>query len=292
MTEVLSVLLYGLVQAAILLLVALGFSVTFGLSGIPNFAHGGVYILSGFVCWYLLRQLAWPHLLAAAGGVAVAAVVGVLLYWLVIRPVRRLVLAEVIATFAAGVAMLELFRWMGLVTYDFNLPPVVAGSVTLGELTVDAHRLAVVAAAAGLGLLLWWFGRATRTGLALRAMAQEEYTALSLGVREDVVATVSVALGSALAAVAAVLVLPLGLISINLGYDAMLVALAVTVVGGTERTAGLVLAALLLGMTTVAASVVLGPHWSEVIYLAAIVAVLAVRPSGILGRLKELEERV
>jgi branched-chain amino acid transport system permease protein len=291
-SEVLSVLLYGLVQAAVLLLVALGFSVTFGLSGIPNFAHGGVYILSGFVCWYLLRKLGWPHLLAAAGGVAVAAVVGVLLYWLVIRPVRRLVLAEVIATFAAGVAMLELFRWMGLVTYEFNLPPVVAGSVTLGELAVDAHRLAVVAAAAGLGLLLWWFGCATRTGLALRAMAQEEYTALSLGIREDFMATVSVALGSALAAVAAVLVLPLGLISINLGYDAMLVALALTVVGGTERTAGLVLAALLLGVATVAASVVLGPHWSEVIYLAAIVAVLAVRPSGILGRLKELEERV
>ncbi len=285
-------LLYGLVQAAVLLLVALGFSVTFGLSGIPNFAHGGLYILSGFVCWYLLRKLAWPHLLAAAGGVAVAAVVGVLLYWLVIRPVRRMVLAEVIATFAAGVAMLELFRWMGLVTYEFNLPPVVGGSVTLGELTVDAHRLAVVAAAAGLGFLLWWFGRATRTGLALRAMAQEEYTALSLGIREDLMATVSVALGSALAAVAAVLVLPLGLISINLGYDAMLVALALTVVGGTERTAGLVLAALLLGMATVVASVVLGPHWSEVVYLAAIVAVLAVRPSGILGRLKELEERV
>jgi len=292
MLEVLSVLLYGLVQAAVLLLVALGFSVTFGLSGIPNFAHGGVYILSGFVCWYLLQKLAWPHLLAAAGSVAVAAVVGVLLYWLVIRPVRRLVLAEVIATFAAGVAMLELFRWMGLVTYEFNLPAVVAGSVTLGELAVDAHRLAVVVAAAGLGLLLWWFGRATRTGLALRAMAQEEYTALSLGIREDAMATVSVALGSALAAVAAVLVLPLGLISINLGYDAMLVALALTVVGGTEQTAGLVLAALLLGMATVAASVILGPHWSEVIYLAAIVAVLAVRPSGILGRLKELEERV
>lgn len=292
MAELLSVLVYSLVQAAVLLLVSLGFSVTFGLSGIPNFAHGATYILSGFLCWYLLRWLTWPHLLAAAGAVAGAAVVGVLLYWLVIRPVRRLVLAEVIATFAAGVALLELFRWMGLVTYEFNLPPVVGGSVSLGELSVEAHRLAVVLAAAALGLLLWWFGRATRTGLALRAMAQEEYTALSLGIREDAMATVSVALGSALAAVAAVLVLPLGLISINLGYDAMLVALAVTVVGGTERTAGLVLAALLLGTATVVASVTLGPHWSEVIYLAAIVAVLAVRPSGILGRLKELEERV
>jgi|DewCreStandDraft_5_1066085.scaffolds.fasta_scaffold01221_5 branched-chain amino acid transport system permease protein len=292
MPELLTVLVYGLVQAAVLLLVALGFSVTFGLSGIPNFSHGGVYILSGFVCWFSLRKLGWPYPLAVAASVAVAATVGLLVYAAVIRPVRRLVLAEVIATFAVGVAMLELFRWMGLVTYEFNLPAVVAGSVALGDVVVDAHRLVVVASAAGLGLALWWFGRATRTGLALRAMAQEEYTALSLGIREDRMAALSVVLGSALAAVAAVLVLPLGLISINLGYDAMLVALAVTVTGGTERTAGLVLAALLLGLATVVASVVIGPHWSEVVYLAAIVTVLAVRPSGILGRLKELEERV
>jgi branched-chain amino acid transport system permease protein len=292
MLEVLTVLTYGLVQAAVLLLVALGFSLTFGLSGIPNFAHGGTYILSGFVCWFLIRKAGWPYPLAVASSIAVAAVVGWVVYTLVIRPVRRLVLAEVIATFAVGVAMLELFRWMGLVTYEFNLPPVVPGSVALGELVVDAHRLVVVAGAAGLSLALWWFGRATRLGLALRAMAQEEFTALAVGIREDRMAALSVALGSALAAAAAVLVLPLGLISINLGYDAVLMALAVTVTGGTERTSGLVLAALLLGMATVVASVVLGPHWSEVVYLAAIVGVLAVRPSGILGRLKELEERV
>ncbi|MDR5708717.1 MAG: branched-chain amino acid ABC transporter permease [Armatimonadota bacterium] len=292
MFEALSILLYGLVQSAVLLLIALGFSVTFGISGIPNFAHGGIYILSGFACWYLLRKAHWPYPLAVAATVALAAAIGTLLYWLVIRPVRRLVLAEVLATFAVGVAFLELFRWMGLVTYEFHLPPVLSGSVTIGGVTMDRHRLVIVGAAAGLGMLLWWFGRATRTGLALRAMAQEEYTALAMGVHEDRMAAIGVALGSALAAVAAVLVLPLGIISINLGYDAILVALALTVTGGTERTAGLLLAALLLGMGTVLASMVLGPHWSEVIYLLAIVVVLAVRPSGILGRFKELEERV
>jgi len=84
----------------------------------------------------------------------------------------------------------------------------------------------------------------------------------------------------------------LGIISINLGYDAVLIALALTVTGGTERTSGLIVAALLLGMLTVLASMMVGPHWSEVIYLLAIVVILTVRPSGILGRFKELEERV
>ncbi|MDR7607332.1 MAG: branched-chain amino acid ABC transporter permease, partial [Armatimonadota bacterium] len=80
MPELLTVLVYGLVQAAVLLLVALGFSVTFGLSGIPNFSHGGVYILSGFVCWFSLRKLGWPYPLAVAASVAVAATVGLLVY--------------------------------------------------------------------------------------------------------------------------------------------------------------------------------------------------------------------
>ncbi len=285
-------LVYGLVQSAVLVLTALGFSLTFGLSGIPNFAHGALYIFSGYLAWFLIRRAGWSYPLAAALTVAGAALAAAIVYRAIVRPVRRLVLSEVIATFAMGVAILETFRWLGLVTYEFNLPVLVRGSVVLGDAAVDRHRLVLVAATATLGLALWLFGRRTRAGLALRAMAQEEYTALAVGIGPEWAATVSMALGGALAAIAALLILPLGIISINLGYDAMLVALAVTVVGGAESPTGLLLAGLLLGYATTLATRVLGPHWSEVVYLAAIVLTLALRPSGLLGRFRELEERV
>ncbi|MGZ6134885.1 MAG: ABC transporter permease subunit, partial [Myxococcaceae bacterium] len=119
-----------------------------------------------------------------------------------------------------------------------------------------------------------------------------EYTALSLGIDSDWAAMLSLALGSALAAVAGITLLPLGIISINIGYDVLLVALAVTVLGGLESTPGMMVGSFVIGYATVLTGNYLGPRWNEVVYLAAIVLVLGVKPSGLFGKSKELEDRV
>lgn len=287
-----AVVVYGLVNSAILMLTALGFSLTFGLSGVANFAQGGLYLFAGYLTWMLLRHLHLPLYAAIAVAVVITGLLGALVYRLVVMPVRGIPLSEVLATFAVGVAILEFFRWMGFVTYDFNLPPLVKGSSTIAGVSIDNQRLAIVGTALLLVLLLWLFAHRTRTGLALRGMAQDEYTALALGIESDWAATLSMGLGAALTAVAAVAILPLGIISINMGYDFMLVALAVTVLGGLESTVGLVAASLILGFAMVVTSNYLGPKWMEVIYLAAIVLGLAIKPSGLFGKFKELEERV
>lgn len=287
-----SVLVYGLVNSATLILIALGFSLTFGLSRIPNFAHGGVYLLSGLVTWMLVRQLDLPYALGIALAVLGAAALGALIYEVVLRRVRGIELSEVIATFAVGVAIIETLRSLGFVTYEFNLRPFIRGQVEIVDVFVDIQRLLIVATALVLAVLLWLFSRYTKVGLALRGIAQDEETAISLGIGSDWAGRLSVAIGSALAAIAAVVILPLGIISIGLGYDALLVAVAVAVLGGLESTTGLVLGGLLLGYSQVVAANLLGTQWQTVVYLAAIVVVLAVRPSGIFGRSHELAERV
>ncbi len=287
-----STLVYGLVGSVTLMLTALGFSLTFGLSGVANFAHGGLYLLSGFLAWALVHHLGLPFLVAAPATVVLVGALGAAIYRLVVRPVRGIVLAEVIATFALGVAIVEFFRWRGFTTYDYALPVLVRGGVDIAGVSVDAQRLLIVGAGLALTLLLWAFTHRTRIGLALRGMSQDEYTALSVGIESDWAAMLSLALGSALAAVAAVVLLPLGIISINSGYDALLVALAVTVLGGLESTPGMILGSLVVGYAVVVTGNYLSPRWREVVYLAAIVVVLGVKPSGLLGRSKELEERV
>lgn len=287
-----SVLVYGLVNSATLILIALGFSLTFGLSRIPNFAHGGVYLLSGLATWMLVRQLDLPYALGIALAVVGAAALGALIYEVVLRRVRGIELSEVIATFAVGVAIIETLRSLGFVTYEFNLRPFVRGQVEIVDVFVDIQRLLIVATALVLAVLLWLFSRYTKVGLALRGIAQDEETAISLGIGSDWAGRLSVAIGSALAAIAAVVILPLGIISIGLGYDALLVAVAVAVLGGLESTTGLVVGGLLLGYSQVVAANLLGTQWQTVVYLAAIVVVLAVRPSGIFGRSHELAERV
>lgn len=286
------VLIYGLVNSVILMLTALGFSLTFGLCGVANFAHGGFYILAGFLAWMFMNYLGLPSVVAMLLAVVVVGGLGALLYRFVLMPVRGIVLSEVISTFAVGVAILELFRWLGFTTYDFSLPVFIVGSVDIANVSIDYQRLFIIGVGLLLALLLWIFTHHTKIGLALRGMSQDEYTALSVGIESDWAAMLSLALGSGLAAVAAIMILPLGIISINMGYDALLVALAVTVLGGLESTTGLVVGSIIVGYAMVLTSIFMGPQWSEVVYLGAIVLVLAVKPSGLFGKSNELEERV
>lgn len=285
-------LVFGFVNSVVLMLTALGFSLTFGLSGVANFAHGGLYLLSGFLAWMLVHHLKLPFPAAALVTIAAMGALGALIYRVVLRPVRGIVLSEVISTFAVGVAIIELFRWRGFTTYDFSLPVFVSGGVKLFGVDLDSQRVCIVAIGLGLTVLLWAFTRFTKVGLAVRGMSQDEYTALSVGIDSDWAAMLSLALGSALAAVAAMALLPLGIISINTGYDVLLVALAVTVLGGLESTPGMMVGSFVIGYASALTGNYLGPRWNEVVYLAAIVLVLGVKPSGLLGRSKELEERV
>lgn len=287
-----TILIYGLVNSVILILTALGFSLTFGLSKVANFAHGGLYLFSGMAAWLLLHNLGLPYPVAILLSILVTGVVGALIHQFILQRVRGIELAEVIGTFAVGVAILETFRSAGFVTYEFNLAPFVTGSIAVAGVSVDYQRVFVVGAGLLLAVLLWLFTHQTKTGLALRGMAQDEHTALTFGIESDWAAMLSVALGAALTAMAALTILPLGLISINTGYEVLLIAIAVSILGGLESTVGLVLGGLVLGYSQVIAATLWGTQWITVVYLAAIVLVLAVRPSGLLGRFKELEERV
>ena len=95
-----------------------------------------------------------------------------------------------------------------------------------------------------------------------------------------------------MASVAAIVILPLGIISINTGYEVLLVAVAVGIVGGLESVPGLLVASLILGYAQIITGTYVKPEWMMVVYVAAIVLVLAIKPSGLFGKFKELEERV
>jgi len=287
-----SIIIYGLVNSVSLALIAMGFSLTFGISGVANFAYGGFYLLSGFLVWMLLNYLKFPFLLAIVATIGIVGLLGFITYWVILLRVRGIPLSEVIATFALGVGILELFRWLGFVTYEFTLPYFKKGMVMIAGVPVDYQRLFMIGIGLALILFLYFFTHHTRVGLAFRGIAQNERTAISLGIKSDWTAALSLAFGSAMASVAAIVILPLGIISINQGYEVLLVAVAVGIVGGLESVPGILVASLILGYAQVLTGIYLKPEWMMVVYLAAIVIVLAIKPSGLFGKFKELEERV
>jgi branched-chain amino acid transport system permease protein len=285
-------LIYGFVNSVILALVALGFSLTFGISGVSNFAYGAMYVMSGYAVWIFINKLHMPFVAAAALSIVMTAVLGLALYRFVLLRVRGMVISEVIATFGVGLAILELFRYLGFTGFEYTLPVFTDGSILIGETYVDHQRLWIVGVGILLALGLYFFTHHTKLGLAFRGIAQEEQTALSLGINSDWVAGISVAFGSGLAAVAAILVLPRGTISVNEGYDVLINAMAVCIVGGLGSTGGVIVASFLIGYAQMLTDTFSGPHWKMIVSLVAILVILVVKPSGLFGKQKELEERI
>jgi branched-chain amino acid transport system permease protein len=287
-----ALLIYGMINSVILALYAAGFSLCYGISGIANFAHGALYILSGFTAWNLMNAAGLPFYLAAPLSVLVTALLGFVLYWVLLLRVRGIPLAELIVTFAAGVGVLELLMWQGFYGMRYSLPIFVRGGMDIGRVGVDYQRLFVMLTGIILLILLWLFVHHTRIGLAFRAMAQNERTALSIGIESDWIGSLSLAFGSALAAVAAMVVLPLGMMESAIGLEVLIYALAVAIVGGLESTLGMIAGSFLIGFGQIAAARYIGAKWMIIVPLAAIVLVLVVKPSGLFGKYKELEERV
>jgi branched-chain amino acid transport system permease protein len=222
----------------------------------------------------------------------VTALIGSVIYrWFLIR-VRGMEISEIIASYAIGLAILEGLRWGGFKGMTYTLPPFIEGSVSIAGISVDYQRLAVIVIGAALVAVLWLFTHHTRIGLALRGMAQDERAALMLGIDSDIMAVVAMGIGSMLAACAAVLLLPLGNIVVESGYNVLILAIAVCIVGGLGSWVGAVLAAFLIGFAQILTVVYLGAHFQMVVALLAIILTLILKPSGLFGRQKELEERV
>jgi branched-chain amino acid transport system permease protein len=174
----------------------------------------------------------------------------------------------------------------------YTLPPFIEGSVSIAGIAIDYQRILVVGIGAALVAALWLFTHHTRIGLALRGMAQDERAALMLGIDSDIMAVVAMGIGSMLAAFAAILLLPLGNIVVESGYNVLILAIAVCIVGGLGSWIGAVLAAFLIGFAQILTVVYLGAHFQMVVALLAIILTLILKPSGLFGQQKELEERV
>jgi len=287
-----STIIYGTINSIILALYALGFSLTYGISGLANFAHGAFYILSGYTAWNIIHHFGLPFPISAIITVVVIALLGFIFYWLIILRVRGIALAELIVTFASGVAILELLMWRGFYGIRYSLPLFMKGGIEIFGVVLDYQRLFVLLTGILLVGGIYLFVHHTKTGLAFRAMAQDERTALCVGIEYDWIGSLSLAFGSALAAISAIVILPLGMMESSIGMEVLIYALAVAIVGGLESTTGMIAGSFIIGFGQVMAARYIGPKWMIIVPLAAIILVLVVRPSGLFGKFKEIEERV
>jgi branched-chain amino acid transport system permease protein len=286
------ILIYGTVNSVSLALMALGFTLVYGISGLPNFAHGALYVITGFIVWTLMRTLGLPYPWAIPLALIAIGLIGAAIYYFILIRVRGMATSEIIASYAIGLAILEGLRWGGFKGLTYTLPVFIEGSWEVGGVMVDYQRLLVIGIGAVVMALLWLFTHFNRIGLALRGMAQDERAAMMLGIDSDRMAVVAMSLGSMLAGLAAIALLPLGNIVVEAGYNVLIMAIAVCIVGGLGSWVGAVLAAFVIGFAQILTVVYVESHFQIVVALLAIIVTLILKPSGLFGRQKELEERV
>jgi branched-chain amino acid transport system permease protein len=278
------ILIYGIINSFSLALMAIGFTLVYGISRLPNF--------TGFLVWSLIHLLKLNYILSIILALVIMGLVGAAVYRFVLIRVRGMATSEIIATYALGLAILEFLRWAGFRGMTYTLPVFIEGSISIKGVPVDLQRIVVV----GIGIVvvsfMWLFTHFNKTGLALRGMAQDEHAAMMLGIDSDWMAVIAMGMGSILAGLAAIALLPLGNIVVEAGYNVLILSIAVCIVGGLGSWVGAIIASFMIGFLQIITVAYIQSHFHMVVALLAIIITLILRPSGLFGRQKELEERV
>ena len=286
------ILIYGIINSFSLALMAIGFTLVYGISRLPNFAHGALYVITGFGVWWFVHKLHLNYLVSILLALALMGMIGAAIYRFILIRVRGMATSEIIATYALGLAILEFLRWGGFKGMTYTLPVFIEGSVNIGGVPVDFQRIIVIGVGIVVVSFMWLFTHFNRTGLALKGMAQDEHAAMMLGIDSDWMAVIAMAMGSILAGLSAIVVLPLGNIVVEAGYNVLILSIAVCIVGGLGSWVGAILAAFMIGFLQIITVAYIESHFQMVVALLAIIITLILRPSGLFGRQKELEERV
>ena len=278
------VLVQGALTSAVIALVALGFSLVYGVGGIVNLSHGSFFMIGAYSA-YAMTETGAPLILAAVVGVLAAVLAGVLLERLVIAPIRHQEVAVLIATLAVAILVQSgvQFFYGGL---ERQLPGFVDGAMSIGGVSLQQTRvLAGVVALATIVTVLLVLTRSP-AGRMVRAVAQDEEASRLIGVRPERVTLYVLAIGAGLAGLAGVLTAPYGVLTPTMWLLPLTQAFAIVILGGLGSIPGTVLASVVVGFLDrfIAFNVKDGDIKVGLVTVAVILATLVLRPQGVLGK--------
>jgi branched-chain amino acid transport system permease protein len=279
----LQILIYGAVSSAIYAMLAVGFTLIFGVARILNLAHGSFYALGAYSAYVLTSIFNVPLLIAAPLAVLIVAGFGVLMERYLVRPLRASQLAVLMITLAVSLAVEQaLFITFG--SEYRNVPSFVADKLTIGGVDIGGQRLLALVMGVLVLLLLWLFIQRTRLGAAILAVSQDPEAAQYMGIPTNRIFSIVMAISAGTAALAGILVSPFLTVQPTMGLLPMVKAFAIVIVGGLGSIPGSIIASLILGYSETIVAYLISTSWTELVSLVAVVVTLMIRPAGILGR--------
>ena len=290
----------GLVLGSMYALVALGYTMVYGIIGLINFAHGDVLMVGALVSWTVVTLLAasgmpgWVILLVSvACAIVICASLNFTIEKVAYRPLRS---APRLAPLITAMGMSLLLQTLAMIIWKPNPKPfpllLPTDPIDLGGPVISVTQVLILATTAVVLAVLMFVVNKTKLGRAMRATAENPRVAALMGVRPDMVISATFVIGASLAAVAGVMwAANYGTVQHTMGFLPGLKAFTAAVLGGIGNLAGAVVGALLLGLVEALGAGylgaltggVLGSHYADIFAFIALVLVLTLRPQGLLG---------
>ena len=280
------VIVNGLYSGLQYALIALGLTLIFALMGVLNFAHGQMYVLGGFMTYYVYGVLGMPFFLGLLASAATLCLVGILFdRFLFRRVLRQSEREESSMLLAAGTALLlESLILIGFGEKHRGVPAVVSGVLKVGDAYIPYGRLLVMLLAGSMILVFILFMQYTRPGRALRALAQDHEATQLQGVNADRYSMIGFALGAMLAGLAGALLVSISGVNSGLGTWISIKDFIMVMIGGAGVVAGAIFGGFILGMLESVGYTLLPGGETYLVIFVALIVFLAIRPQGLMGK--------
>jgi branched-chain amino acid transport system permease protein len=278
--------LEGLVTAAVLALTALGLSLVFGVMRVVNVAHGEFFMLGAVLAWGVSTAFAGHPAIGFTAALLVAPLVVGAAALLSERLVLRRLNYDPEATIVATIGMLYIIQQLALTFYGADARPVQPPftiRIPLPWFGFSGYKLFVIFAAIAMMIVTWFVLTRTKIGLVMRATQYDRETAQAFGIPVDRVYAGVFALGAMLAALAAVLIVPIQQAHYLMGRDPLLLSFIVVIIGGLGSLRGTVVAAVLIGLSDSIISMFYSPTLAKMLATGLVAMVLVFRPQGLFG---------
>ena len=284
MQTFLELLIYGAVQSSVYAMLAIGFSLIFGVAGVVNLAHTAFFMVGAYLIYTFASLLGLSLPIALFLAVVLTGIVGVLVQHFCIRPLIKSEYSVMIIT----VALAMFFQEVMLSTFgpvDRNIPNFYEATYKLfGLVMIDAQRLLTLIVATILIVCLWLFIKHTKFGRAMQAVAQDMEGAVFMGINPNKVHLQVIFISACLAAVAGAFIVPTLGARPHMWEHPLVKVFICVVLGGLGSLEGTILAAIIIGFTEVIVAFTLSAYLGELVAVSIILFVLCVRPTGLMGR--------
>lgn len=284
MIEVLQQIVNGMAIGGVYVLIALGLTTVFGILGIAHFAHGSVSMFGGYLTFFLVVMQGLPLAVAILVALIVGFLLGLLIEILAYRPVRN---ASPINAFIVALGLTLMVEGINLELFGHEqvvIPTNLDRVFNLGGVTIPELRLWVIVAAAFLILAMTIFVEKTKTGQAIRAVAENRDAAILMGVNVKAIPLVVFAISTVLGVCAGVMVGALFAIAPGIGENLVVKGFAVLILGGLGSIPGAIVGGFVLGVTEALAAGFISSAYKDVIAFLMMIAVLLFRPQGLMGK--------